>query len=527
MTEATARTTAVAPRMFERQATGLVRQAGALDVLVYNMNFVSIGLMSVLVFLYSTAFYPGANLYVMALLTFAAVIPTSLVFAFFAAAMPRSGADYVYVSRTLHPALGMMSSWNNTAWWFLYGGVPSAFFAYFGVGPFFSVVGERTSTDWMVRFGNWSQTALGAFVVGSILIATLVVIFILGLRLFFRVQNLLFALGLVAFLLIVFTWLFQSTETWAGHFTANTGQALGGELDKAATDAGYVGGGPFSLKWTFLAGTWVYINLVFNQSSAYIGGEVRRASRLQLWSMPIAAIVTTGALLLLLGLADKVVSLDTFGKIAAATGLPFTSVAAQGVGSTVLAALILALFIPWSYTWLPGQILNASRNFLAYSVDGLMPRKLGEVNPRTHTPIYSLLLVGAGSIGALWLFTHWDAFAALVGIFGFILGFGIVSIAAIAFPYRLPEIFESSPVRWRVGGIPVMSIVGGCSLVALGCMAWAFWTDPSAGIDGKLSTKILNFAIFGSGLVIYFVAKAVQRSRGLDVSQRFKEIPVE
>jgi hypothetical protein len=58
-------------------------------------------------------------------------------------------------------------------------------------------------------------------------------------------------------------------------------------------------------------------------------------------------------------------------------------------------------------------------------------------------------------------------------------------------------------------------------------MAWAFWTDPNAGIDGKLSTKILNFAIFGSGLVIYFVAKWVQRMRGVDVARRFKEIPVE
>src|SRR4030081_764 len=142
MAETASSTTPV--RMFERQATGLVRAAGTLDVLVYNVNFDSIGLMAVLVFLFSTAFYPGANLYVMTLLIFACVIPTSLVFAFFAAAMPRSGADYVYVSRTLRPALGMMSSWNNTAWWFMYGGVPSAFFAYYGVGPFFSVVGERT-----------------------------------------------------------------------------------------------------------------------------------------------------------------------------------------------------------------------------------------------------------------------------------------------------------------------------------------------------------------------------------------------
>lgn len=512
---------------FERKATGLVRAAGTWDVLVYNMNFVSIGLMAVLVFLYSTAFYPGANLYLMAILMFLVVIPTSLVFAFFAAAMPRSGGDYVYVSRTLHPALGMMSSWNNTAWWFLYGGVPSAFFAYFGVGPFFSVVGERAGADWMVRFGNWCNTPLGAFVVGSLLIVALVAVFILGLHVFFRIQNALFAIGLISILMIVVTWIFQSTSTFEHNFSVHTGQQFGAALDDSATKAGYAGGGPLSLKWTLLAGTWVYINLVFNQSSAYIGGEVRRASRLQLWSMPAAAAATTTVLLLLLALADKLAGLDTFGKLAAATGLPFTAIAAQGIGSVAVAAIILFCFIPFSYTWLPGQMLNASRNFLAYSLDGLAPRKLGEVHPRFHTPVYSLLLVGAGSIGALWLFTHWSAFAALVGIFGFILGFAIVSVAAVLFPYRMRDVFESSPVRWRVAGIPVMSIVGTLSLVALGIMAWAFWTDPNAGIAGKTSTKILNFAIFGSGLVIYFAAKWIQRLRGVDVSRRFKEIPVE
>jgi basic amino acid/polyamine antiporter, APA family len=137
------------------------------------------------------------------------------------------------------------------------------------------------------------------------------------------------------------------------------------------------------------------------------------------------------------------------------------------------------------------------------------------------------VLVGAGSIGALWLFTHWDDFAALVGIFGFILGFMIVSIAAIAFPYRLRDVFESSPVRWRFAGIPVVSLVGALSLVALAVMAWAFWTDPSAGIAGKTSTKVLNFGIFFSGLVVYFVAAAIRRRQGVEVERRFKEIPVE
>src|ERR671924_1908075 len=94
------------PAVFERKATGLVREAGTLDVLIYNINFVSLGLMAALVFLFSTAFYPGANLYLTAIIMLLVVLPTSLVFAFFASAMPRSGGDYVYVSRTLHPALG-------------------------------------------------------------------------------------------------------------------------------------------------------------------------------------------------------------------------------------------------------------------------------------------------------------------------------------------------------------------------------------------------------------------------------------
>jgi APA family basic amino acid/polyamine antiporter len=67
--------TETTPAMFERRASGLVREAGTLDVLIYNINFVSLGLMAALVFLFSTAFYPGANLYLTAILTFLLVIP--------------------------------------------------------------------------------------------------------------------------------------------------------------------------------------------------------------------------------------------------------------------------------------------------------------------------------------------------------------------------------------------------------------------------------------------------------------------
>ena len=135
--------------------------------------------------------------------------------------------------------------------------------------------------------------------------------------------------------------------------------------------------------------------------------------------------------------------------------------------------------------------------------------------------------MGAGSIVALAAFVWVPAFATLVGIFGFILGFTLVSIAALVFPYRQRELFESSPVNRRVGGIPVMSAVGLLSLVALVIEAWAFLTDPSAGLNGRPALVWMNIGIFASGLVIYFIARAVQRGRGVDISRRFAEIPIE
>jgi APA family basic amino acid/polyamine antiporter len=515
------------PETFERRATGLVREAGTLDVLVYNINFVSLGLMAAFVFLFSTAFYPGANLYVTALLMFAVVIPTSLVFAFFASAMPRSGGDYVYVSRVLHPALGMMSNWNNTVWWFIYGGVPSAFFAQFGLGPFFSTVGQMAGISWMQDLGEWFASDWGTFLGGSALIVTLVAIFARGMRQYFRLQNSLFFVSLASLLLIAGVWLVRSRDVIMNELGRGLGEDALRGLGQAAAEAGFAGGGPFSLKWTLLAGTWIYINLVFNQSSAYIGGEVKRASRLQLWSMPLAAILATSVLLVLLLLADKAVGLVTIGRLAASQGLLFTQIAAFGSGSTILAFVIMACFIFQSYTWLPGQILNASRNFLAYSLDGMMPKALGKVHPRYHTPVNALVLVGAGSIGALAAFVWIPTFATLVGIFGFILGFIVVSVAAVAFPYRLPDVFESSPVNTRVGGVPLMSIVGALSVVALLVMAWAFLVDPSAGLNGHPGLIWLNVLIFFSGLVIYALARGAQARRGVDVSKRFAEIPVE
>ncbi|MBA3876014.1 MAG: APC family permease [Anaerolinea sp.] len=545
--------------LYQRQATGLVREAGTWSTLVYNINFVSIGLMMMFALQLETAFYPGGNLTGSYLLALAIVLPTSLVFAMLAAAMPRSGGDYVYVSRILGPRLGMMSSWINTVWWFIYGGVPSAFFARYGLGPLFRSLGLMGGNSTLLDIGNWFVTPEGTIITGLVLLAALVTVFSLGLNVYFRIQNVLFGIALIGLGLIALVMLTGSGQTFVESFNRFWDPATGLTGTHAAVIATAVSDGfgeaPTDFYWTLIPITWIYLELVFNQSSAYIGGEIKRASRIQLWSMPIAAVVSVGVAIVLTALISGTVGTTFLGAVGwdpygsnvlgQPYPLPFSELAAYASGNLLVALIVGVGFVFWSYTWLPGQILNASRNLLAYGLDGILPARFASVSDRYHTPVFSLAVVGAMSALALSVYATNPDFTTLVGIIAFIVSFMLVSIAAIAFPYRRPAMWESSPIAWRAGGLPVISIVGGLSLVALAVAMWAYLNDPLSGVnildgfalkpltgeDGNLTKDVVRFLIAAgtvvSGLVIFEVSRIIRAGRGVKLEASYREIPVE
>ncbi len=539
--------------MYVRQATGLVRAAGKWSVLVYNINFVSIGLMTLFAISLIPAFYPGSNIQLSFLLALVVVLPTSMVFAMLSVAMPRSGGDYVYVSRALGPAWGMMSNWNQTVWWILYGGVPSAFFAYYGLTPLLRSLGVLTNHPALITWGDRLSTPTGAFLTGTALIVVLVVVFATGLNFYFRIQNILFVVAMLGILLTIGVLLaknpasFQAAFNHALRRTAGTPDPYQAVLTAAKKD-GFTTA-PFSLYWTIIPITWIYLELVFNQSSAYIGGEVRRPGRVQIWSMPVAAVVSTAAAMLLVWMFQRTAGTTFLGALSFnggaalnfSTAPTYSELASYATGNAVMAFLLCFGFIFWAYSWLPGQILNASRNLLAYGIDGVMPSWTSNVSERRHTPVNALAVMGLGSIAALWLYTRPDSpFKTLTGIFGFILSFCITSIAAIVLPYRQRAVWQNSSVNWQLAGVPVMSIVGVLSLIAAGFMGWDYLHDPLSGItwtptggggilfgSRSFDMFLLNILILLSGLVIYLVARVVQRRRGVDLDATYREIPVE
>jgi len=499
------------------------------------------------------AFYPGSNIQLSFVFALIIVLPTSMVFAMLSVAMPRSGGDYVYVSRALGPAWGMMSNWNQTVWWILYGGVPSAFFAYYGLTPLLRSLGVLTNNPGLITWGDRLSTPTGAFLTGTALIVILVVIFATGMNFYFRIQNVLFVVAMLGVLLTIVLLLSKNPASFQSGFNHSLASTAGTSdpyqaVITAAKKSGFTTA-PFSLYWTIIPITWIYLELVFNQSSAYIGGEVRRPGRVQIWSMPAAAIISTGAAMLLVWMFQRTAGTTFLGAVGFnggaalhfSTAPTYSELASYATGNAVVAFLLCFGFIFWSYSWLPGQILNASRNLLAYGIDGVMPTWLSNVNGRRHTPVNALAVMGLGSIAALYFYTRPDSpFKTLTGIFGFILSFFITSVAAIVLPYRQRKVWENSSVNWRLGGVPVMSIVGVLSLIAVGFMGWDYLHDPLSGITWRpeggggilfgsrsFDMFLLNILILLSGLVIYLVARWVQRRRGVDLDAAYREIPIE
>src|ERR671935_3256490 len=104
----TTNTQSAAPQLFTRNATGLVRELSAFDAfnLVFSAVLIPVGITQVMGF--APQFWPHANMFVSFLVATPLVACFGLVYLYFTALMPRSGGDYVWVSRTLSPFLGFV-----------------------------------------------------------------------------------------------------------------------------------------------------------------------------------------------------------------------------------------------------------------------------------------------------------------------------------------------------------------------------------------------------------------------------------
>jgi hypothetical protein len=77
--------------------------------------------------------------------------------------------------------------------------------------------------------------------------------------------------------------------------------------------------------------------------------------------------------------------------------------------------------------------------------------------------------------------------------------------------------------------VPIITLVGVLSLLTMGGAVAILLLDPNSGTHWELNTNrvLLGAGIFLAGLPLFYVIRAIQRARGVDIELAYREIPPE
>ena len=140
-------------KVFLRDATGLTRSLSGADALIGNLCTMGIGFSFLYVF-FSELLYPGVNLPFTVVFALVPGVILSLVYYYFTVAMPRTGGDFVWTSRVIHPAIGFLVSFYVTFTGLTILGTVAGWVPVYGLGPMLAALGIVNANPSMASLAN-------------------------------------------------------------------------------------------------------------------------------------------------------------------------------------------------------------------------------------------------------------------------------------------------------------------------------------------------------------------------------------
>ncbi len=538
----------VAPPMaggFARKASGLVREFSQLDAWIYNVLALNVVVLISLAYVATAATFPHASIWLAVVICGILCTFEAVVYAFFLTIMPRSGGDYVFQSRVLGGGIASVFVYTAIVLSQL---VLVALTAYLGatlvLSPFFLLLGAQYDWNWLIDAGNWIAGKDGIFVISAAYIAWCALINVLGLRPYVLIQRYVFWVGMVCVGIVLVMLLTTSHQDFVNNF--NTFMADHYDVQNAYATVIHKGGTTdtsFSLWSTILAAVFFSLFLAFPHWGVMQGGEIKRTGSLRKNLVAIAGaevfsfivIAIFAALLVsIVGSQFLFASGGLFYGGAANNPLPvppfFGFFVAVAQGSPVFIWIAFIMFFCWYIMLAPNAPLGATRVMLAMSFDGVLPEWFGRVNPRSHTPVNSIVVFSAACIGvsALYAYSTWFVPLTFAVAIPSLTAFGMSMIAAILFPSLRSSMFRGTVAdKYRVLGIPLMAICAAIFLIFVVFIDYELFFNGDYAVNG---TKGLVFvgALYAVALVTYFGMKLYRRNvQKIDISVAYKELPVE
>ncbi len=569
---------------FARDATGLVREIGwftALSIVLCNVIGGGINKYSV----NTPAALPLANVPLAFAIGAIPAISAAVVFALFGVAMPRSGGGYVYISRTLSPFIGFLSSW---VWWvsvaLSFGIIAFLDTAFLGFG--LQVIG-RVPTDGLFQIGTWMQSKEAGIIVGIILVVVFYIVTVAGLNIFGKVLNAMLIISAIGSIFTIFYLITGNTANAMVNYAlaySNPIDFITSEgLDNALTRLfnnyfeaalahywnGILATTPMDDTVSAVALlTWAYIGFT---ASTFVGGEMKEPNRNMIISVVYGTLIIAAYYIGISFLALNTSGLFANVYVVAAEAQSDITWALTmnpeyaGLYAALQAAwgdnlsMYLALIPPWALPSWPAPIGTQLPFYATLQV------------PYASGPIAFLIAIA----GALWLMNDIPPFLITAARTTFAWSFDRT------FPVKFAEVSERwhSPVwattlvaivavagvllssldifmaafdtvvmdttmlwfgamaailfpyikpeiyergfKWQVGRIPVITIAG--IIAFFGTTFVIFAAIRALALQGFL----LNVFVFGLGGLIFAAYYAHNRRIGIDMATIYAEIPPE
>jgi basic amino acid/polyamine antiporter, APA family len=564
------------PKLFVRQSSGLVRNVSVTNALFFNVAaFVGVGLTLYPIF-YSLADVQAWKAGPFSAYGWAAIITglfcvlLAVIFSSLTSVMPRSGGDYVFTSRIMHPSLGWMESWTLV--------IASVLIIAFEVPLVLRnlqitarIIGIGAGGHFFTHANSWFTDSTGAITGTPGFVASIVVLLLIGVicvlptRTFHKVVTTLAAYGVACFVLM---FIFGLAATHKSSFEHNlphyTGGVTAAQIAASGVKAGVVGGPGHSFLSNIFSTTvfplflsvllFQYIGF---QYSAYIAGEVRGNVRRGV------LIALLGALTI--GVLANSVYVDTisthfgystnvswglsyWGFPGALTPLPVGQPNAMPLLAVIanhslwpLWALISLGGVLFPFLLCPVYINFISRMQLAWSLDRQMPEWFGKVNERLRAPLNAIL----ATLGLALVFLFFQSYKALptfLATTGHKLNlagtawFSIVmalftwtfpGLNAILVRFRRPDLIRNAPFSkhlWWIGGLWLLFPIWIYIFAVIKPIVNAL---KAGGALTYLETNgIIDAGVFYAiGLIIFLIMRYRARAAGVDEKMLFTELP--
>lgn len=512
--------------LFARESSGFVREINWVTAMFISMSFIAFYALPV-AFFGGFWLQPNGLPIVAATLSWIVMLPHGYLWTKITQSYPRTGADYVFTSRVLKPAIGTAVGLTFAITQM----IMNAATTYFGVEQLqisFNALG-------IMHGGIYASIAsaldspgviLG---VGAIVFAFVVLLSTIAMKHINKIFGAVTVIALLSFVVTAVILGLANTGSM-GSIISTYGFSIA-KINSAAaaatplfTDVGLATIGLMVITSTYLP---------FINGATSIAGEIRGGSKSFSRGIILALIIVGVLTTIFIGATVSGLTSKFFigagqmgGSYAALTNPVFDAILlSNNIGMQIF--LAISTFF-WYVAVLFGISLFVSRYLMAVAFDRVLPSPVAYVSQKFHTPVVAQLISLGVTLAGLTIIT----LTSLSGAFWFatdtanlmaiLLGFIIVALAVITASAKKAGSLKGN--RWILIGAAIFDV----AILGTYCAYMLLYSPIYLGVQVSVVSIGLLTSPFIAGIAIYYGMRYYRRRHeGLDLDNTFKEIPPE